>query len=174
MTGLWVDIPRAGHGPHLARRPRTGLRHAFQPLTQLAEPPREPVRGDTGPFVRLPGRVACLAGPGAFLPGGVKGGLGADEVVAGRVEGRLGALHRGLGFGQSVLSRGQLATQAGELLDCLTAGTCRVRHLTIIAGSRRSAEPGTQWRHGAGTRRRPVGYPSMSPSAPGAGRPSSR
>jgi len=49
---------------------------------------------------------------------------------------RLGALHCGLGCGQRVLSRGQLAAHVGKLPDCLTASTCRVRHLTIIAGSR--------------------------------------
>lgn len=62
--------------------------------SRRSHPPRQADRGGGGSLVRLPGRVACLAGLGASLPGGVKGHLGAGEAVAGHVERRLGTLHR--------------------------------------------------------------------------------
>jgi hypothetical protein len=87
--------------------------HLVQTIGQGSHAPAETGGSSGGVFVCLPGRVPGFPGPGAALAGGVEGLLGFGEGVAGGVKGSFGSLHRGQGFSERVLGRGEPAAQPG-------------------------------------------------------------
>lgn len=115
------------------------LGHAVQQLGEVTRAPGQPVRGRAGPPIRLPGRIAVLAGLRAVPAGRIEGTLGSSEPVLAGIERAFGLLHRGQGVGERILGCGLPAPQAGQLPDRLTAFPRPVCHLTIVAGSQAPA-----------------------------------
>jgi hypothetical protein len=118
----WIDI-----GRRACRRHRRGdPLHRAPPRRLTASDPSAPMpRGPGGragprscwPARSLPGRIPVLPGLGALLAGCIQSTLGRVEPVTGGIERTFGLLHRGRGFSEHILGRGQPAPQLGQLPD---------------------------------------------------------